>query len=139
MEHMERSHSSAPTWAADPALVPFWPEQPCPGHTGSGWGHVGSGTAVTQRGPRGLSAFQTTDFCLWIRIFAPRSLKLGLCSLWPDPIKVPLCFLFKLRTLVNSALLGGRPPDEDGHLCLLRGQGAESRVWRGRSGFPPLS
>ena len=100
---------------------------------------MGSGTAVTQRGPGGQSAFQMTDFCLWIQIFTPRSLKLGLCSLWPDPIKAPLCFLFKLRALVNSDLPGGGPPDEDRHLCLLRGRRAESRVWRGRSGFPPLS
>ena len=83
---------------------------------------MGSGTAVTQRGPGGLSAFQMIDFCLWIQIFTPRSLKLGLCSLWPDPIKAPLCFLFKLRALVNSDLPGGGPPDEDRHLCLLRGR-----------------
>ena len=57
-----------------------------------------------------------TDFCLWICIFAPRSLKLGLCSLWPDPVKAPLCFLFKLRALVNSDLPGDGPPDEGGHL-----------------------
>ena len=53
MEQVGRSPSLAPTWAADPAPLPFWPEQPCPGPTSSGWGTWGLGPLSPRGAPGG--------------------------------------------------------------------------------------